>query len=275
MLRFAAPLVVSGACMLTIHFSDLLFLAHVNRTEVAVYALAYSFALLPSALIGNSFSKFWDTRLYAYASDEGWQSRFAGIGRWLVVVLGLACTGVAVFGRDMITIMTPASYDPPYWLLPLLVFSYFLRDIGGFFNSTLLVGGGSGRVGKIALAVAALNLALNARLIPPFGIWGAAWATCTCWGAYCVIGGAFAWRVHIMLALSAGALWLRSWFDIPNGLLRLALDAFIFSVFLSGVGFLALNASERGVILALIRRLGNKQAGSAKVSPWSPTSAIS
>ena len=253
--RFAGPLVVSGGCTFAIHFSDRLFLAQVSRAEVGVYSMAYNFAFLLSVLIGDSFNKSWSVSLYGLASGPGWQSRFVGIGRWLVFVLGAGALGISLFGRDVLTVMVPASYLPPPLLLPLLVFGYFLREVGDFFSSMLLIGIGSGLVGRIAVAGAALNLALNALLIGRYGIWGAAWATFLTWAAYCVTCWLLARRVHQvamppwplawMLAGSAGCLWLRWLADPGSAVARLTLDTVGFIVFVGLAAALYLNTSER------------------------------
>jgi O-antigen/teichoic acid export membrane protein len=265
MARFAAPLVLSGGCYFAIHFSDRLFLAHVSRAEVGVYAMAYNFAFLLSILIGDSFNKSWSVSFYGLSSGDGWQGRFADVGRWLIFVLGAGALGISLFGRDMLTVMVPASYYPPVLLLPVLVFGYLLREVGDFFNSMLLIGIGSGLVGRIALAGAALNLALNALLIPHFGIWGAAWATFGTWGAYCAVAWVFAWRVHRVamppwplawfLAMCGAALWLREAMAPPGALSRLLLDAAVFAAFLAVVLFSYLRAAERRQALGVVRQL--------------------
>ena len=263
--RFAGPLIVSGGSYLTIHFSDRLFLAHVSRSEVGVYSLAYNFAFLLSVLIGDSFSKSWGVSFYSMASGAGWQGRFVQIGRWLVLVLGASALGIALFSRDVLTLMVPPSYYPPLLLLPVLVFGYFLREVGDFFNSMLLIGMGSGLVGRIALAGAAVNLALNALLIPSHGIWGAAWATFGTWGAYCVVCWAAAWRVHgvimppwalsLILGLSAAGLWVR-WAWAPSAVwARLTLDAGVFVAFLAACGLLYLTRAERLQVETLVGHL--------------------
>ena len=261
MARFAGPLVVSGGCYFAIHFSDRLFLAHVSRAEVGVYSMAYNFAFLLSILVGDSFNKSWSVSFYGLSSGDGWQGRFVDVGRWLIFVLGAGAVGISLFGRDVLTVMVPASYYPPVLLLPVLVFGYFLREVGDFFNSMLLIGIGSGLVGRIALAGAALNLALNALLIPHFGIWGAAWATFGTWGAYCAVAWVFAWRVHGVtmvpwpfawfLALSGTALWVRAAAAPPGEVPRLLLDACIFLAFLGVVVFSYLRTGERRQALRL------------------------
>jgi O-antigen/teichoic acid export membrane protein len=263
--RFAAPLVLSGACYFAIHFSDRLFLAHISRAEVGVYSLAYNFAFLLSILIGDSFSKSWSVSFYGLSSGDGWQGRFVEVGRWLIFTLGTAAVGISLFGRDVLTLMVPGSYYPPMLLLPVLVFGYFLREVGDFFNSMLLIGIGSGLVGRIALAGAVLNLALNAALIPYFGIWGAAWATFGTWAAYCAVAWVFAWRVHgvamapwplaLMLSLSCLVLWLQAMLAPSAAVLRLATDCGLFALFLGLAAIAYLSQQERRQVLTLARKL--------------------
>ena len=253
--RFAGPLILSGACYFAIHFSDRLFLAHISRAEVGVYSLAYTFAFLLSVLIGDSFSKSWSVSFYGLSSGEGWQGRFVEVGHWLIFVLGTGAMGISLFGRDTLTLMVPPSYYPPMLLLPVLTFGYFLREVGDFFNSMLLIGIGSGLVGRIAVAGALLNLVLNALLIPHFGIWGAAWATFATWAAYCVATWIFAWRVHavslppwpllVILLLSAACLGLRAELPLSGRVVPLAADCAIFGLFLAGVWLFYLRAGER------------------------------
>ena len=263
--RFAGPLVVSGGSALAIHFSDRLFLARVSRAEVGVYAMAYNFAFLLSVLIGDSFNKSWGVSFYGLASGEGWQARFVQVGRWLVFVLGVSALGISLFGRDVLSLMVPPSYYPPRLLLPVLVFGYFLREVGDFFNSMLLIGAGSGLVGRIALAGAALNLTLNALLIPFLGIWGAAWATFVTWAVYCAVCWGLAWRVHrvsmppqtlgLVMAISAAGL-LAQWMLAPaNVILRLGLDAGLLGCALALSAAFYLRLSERQQVLGMVTRL--------------------
>ncbi len=264
LVRFGGPLIVSAACFFAIHFSDRLFLARVSRAEVGVYALAYNFAFLISTIFGDSFNKVWGVSFYSLASGDGWQDRFVQVGRWLVFVLGAGAIGISLFGRDVLVLMVPASYDPPALLLPLLVFAYFIREVGDFFNSMLLIGAGSANVGRVAAASAVLNLALNAALIPYFGIWGAAWATFGTWAAYCGVCWAGAWRQHrvsmhpwplaFILLLSGACLWSRALIPLHDRFAGLALDTLLFGAFLAASWIAYLRDGERAEVLSLAAR---------------------
>ncbi len=262
--RFGAPLIVSGASYFAIHFSDRLFLAHISKADVGVYALAYNFAFLLSVIIGDSFTKSWNVSLYSYTSGEGWQARVATIARWLIFVLGTGAVGISLFGRDMLTLMVPPPYYPPVGLLPVLVFGYFLREVGDLFNSLLLVGIGSGLVGRIAVVGAVLNLGLNALLIPRYGIWGAAWATFLTWALYFGISWVMAARVHrlrlsvwpivTMLGLAGLALGVRHVAHPQATMARLADDVAAQIGFLVAAFALFLTAAERRTVWDAARR---------------------
>jgi O-antigen/teichoic acid export membrane protein len=129
----------------------------------------------------------------------------------------------------------------------------------------LLVGIGSSLVGRIAVAGAVLNLALNAALIPFYGIWGAAWSTFGTWALYCAVCWIYATRVHrlpmtpwplsLILIISAATLWLRN-IVLPSGAVtRLGADSAAFALFLAAAILLYLRPAERLEAWQMGRRL--------------------
>jgi O-antigen/teichoic acid export membrane protein len=254
--RFGLPLTLAAAADYAIHMSDRLFLAHVSKAEVGVYSLAYTFAFLLSILVTDSFFKSWSVSLYSYAAQPGWQARFSNICAWLVLVLGGAALGISLFGRDLLTVLTPASYYPPMMMLPVLVWGYFFRGFGDFFRDILLIGIGSGTVGRITSFCAVLNILLNFCFIPTYGIWGATWCTFATWVVYAGISWAWAWRTHgiviqlrplVTMLLICGV--ILAVFDAarPESVwLRLAIDCGLFGAFLVATAVFCLGRAERG-----------------------------
>lgn len=184
---FGAPLVLSSLSYFAIHFSDRFFLSSsVSLDELGRYALAYKFAILVSAVVGDSFSKSWGVTLYRYVERPGWRAQFTQVASYFTFALFVSGFGIVVFSPELFRLMVPASYFPPALLLPVIVLSYLAREIGDFFRTLLLINKRSVVVGNIAAAGALLNLAANFLLIPTFGIFGAAIATLITWAGYMV-----------------------------------------------------------------------------------------
>lgn len=197
LVRFGAPLIVSSLAYFAIHYSDRFFLKDaVSLADLGRYGLAYRFAFLVSAVVGDSFDKSWGVTLYRHVGAPGWRERFAQVGAGLAYVLFVTGLALALFGPELLRVMVPPAFLPPPYLLPIIVASYVAREIGDFFRSLLLINKRSVMVGNIALGGAVLNLVVNATLIPQHGMYGAAWATLATWGGYMVVCWVVAHREH-------------------------------------------------------------------------------
>jgi O-antigen/teichoic acid export membrane protein len=110
-------------------------------------------------------------------------------------------------------------------------------------------------VGRIAVFGAVLNMALNALLIPVFGIWGAAWATFGTWAAYCLVCWIAAWRLRgvamppgplaVILLLSALCLAAQFLWAGAAPVPRLTLDCVAFAAFIVLAAVVYLRRAER------------------------------
>lgn len=197
LVKFGAPLIVSGLSYFAIHFSDRFFLKDaVSLADLGRYGLAYRFAILVSALVGDSFDKSWGVTLYRYVGKPGWRERFAQVGAGFSYVLFVTGLAIALFSPELLRVMVPPDFMPPQFLLPILIGSYLAREIGDFFRTLLLINKRAVLVGNIALGGAVLNLVTNWLLIPKYGTYGAAWATLLTWAAYMVVCWVVANREH-------------------------------------------------------------------------------
>ena len=255
-LQFGAPLVVSSLSYFAIHFSDRFFLSRaVSLADLGRYALAYTFAMLISALVGDSFAKGWEVTLYRYVDSPGWQARFAQVAAYLTFILFTTGLGVALFSPEVMRLMVPADYLPPAGVLPILVCAYVVREVGDFFRTLLLINKRSGLVGRIGLGGAVLNVAANFVLIPVYGVHGAALATLITWSGYMVVCWAIAHAEHRLpvspfayvritgVAMAVYALSLET--RVPGVVVQVALDGAWMLVFCGAAFFLFFGAAER------------------------------
>jgi O-antigen/teichoic acid export membrane protein/glycosyltransferase involved in cell wall biosynthesis len=183
-----APLAVAGAAYFAIQFSDRFVLnANVSLADIGRYAVAGKFAILVSALVGDSLGKTWETRLYQTLSRPDWRQEFARFASYLTSALLVAGLAVVMFAPELLRIMVPRAFYPPPMLLPLLVAAFLMREIGDFFRSLLLINRSTSRVRWIALGCAMLNVAANLVLVPLYGVYGAGFAAAGTWFVYMVV----------------------------------------------------------------------------------------
>lgn len=273
LVRIGAPLVVSALAYFAVHYSDRFFLSHaVPLAEIGRYALAYRFAFLVSAVVGDSFVKSWDVTLFRYTDAPGWREDFARVAAYFTFVVFLAGIGVALLGPEVLRIMVPPDFLPPPWILPILVLAYLVREIGDFFRSLLLINKRAVLMGKIATGTAVVNLVANALLIPRQGVYGAACATLVTWTLYMAVCWVVAHREHrlpvsvwafarlgtVLAATYAAAQATR----VPWLVLQVGLDLVWSLVFAAAAFAVFFNAGERagaarvvrGAVAAAIRR---------------------
>lgn len=259
LVRLGAPLILSGLSYFAIHFSDRFFLtAAVSLAELGRYALAYRFALMVNAIVGDSFAKSWSVSFYRHTADADWREQFATVAAFFTLALCTTGLAVALFGPELLRIMVPPSFFPPALLLPILVLAYVVRDIADFFRSLLLINKRSVWVGQIAMAAAALNLLANVVLIPAYGVYGAAWATLVTWLAYLAVNWAVATREHRLPIRPGRYAALLAWMAVVyaagtglrlDGLvLQTLLDGVWVTLFLAIAGQAFLSTAERRIV---------------------------
>jgi O-antigen/teichoic acid export membrane protein len=263
-LRFGTPLVIASLSAFAIHFSDRFFLSDaVSLADVGRYALAYRFAFLVSVLVGDSFGKSWNVTFYRFSGLENWRAQFASVAHYLMFALFFVALAVSLSALLLIRYMVPESYYPPPFILPALVFSYVLREVGDFFRNLLLINKKSGIVGNVGMISAALNFVLNYVLIFRYGLYGATAATLGTWAVYMVIFWWLAWREHRvpvgigafvrMLIFSCLLLVVGRELDRGLGLLGFVAVAGWMLLYLAVAPYVGLNRRERADLFAFLR----------------------
>jgi O-antigen/teichoic acid export membrane protein len=260
MVRFGAPLGASYVSFFVLHFADRFFLGRYSTlAAVGNYALAYRFAFLVNALLGEPFGRSWSVTLYAYLKTPNWREEFRRLSIYLALALSVVGLGISLFADEVMYYAVPPSYHGAFLVIPVLVAAYALRDFGDFLREMLFIEKRSDLVGLTAAGVAVLNIVLNFLWIPSHGIDGAAWATLVSWLAYTLamtllverqltIGLPF--RSLLALAASTSATYLlASVLDGRALFLRFAFDTLVFGIFLFGIGMSGLlSPSEKETI---------------------------
>ncbi len=182
--RFGGPVAVwmIGSFILT--FSDRYFLNHYSGSAaVGVYSLAYKFSFLLSAFAVAPFSQIWEPRRFSIAR----RSDASEIYRRMFTYLNLALFGgsilIILFIKIVLTLLVTPDFLPAYKVVPLLLVTTIVQQWTAYCNLGLYLKNATHLYAWSALIGVVAALALNALLIPRFGMFGAAWATV---GAYAI-----------------------------------------------------------------------------------------
>jgi O-antigen/teichoic acid export membrane protein len=177
-------------------FADRLFLAGTTTlAATGVYSLAVTFSTVALMILGG-FTTALNPLFYRRANAEDptlksdW-SRLATLFAFGIVMVGLA---VALLGPDAIVLLTPDSYHGAADYVPLLVVGQLLVATYWFFSPAVGYRRKMWAFPTASFAAVAVNLTINAILVPKLGGKGAAIALVTSSAVQLVIFGSLSQR---------------------------------------------------------------------------------
>ena len=195
MLRFSAPVGVSGVAMFFVHYGDSFILPHYRPlSEVGIYAMAYKIGMAVSILQG-AFLTYWNAQVFKIIQRDDARLVFARVFTYMTLVLAFSAVGLVLFSRPALIFLTTPAFYGAAAIVPLLVLAYFLRSIAEFWRSLFLATNHPGSDAIciiISLTVCATGYFL---LIPRWGMWGAGSATVLSFAFMATLTGVWAYRL--------------------------------------------------------------------------------
>jgi O-antigen/teichoic acid export membrane protein len=213
--RFGVPLMPTALFLWVTNFSDRFFLVKLSDTaEVGLYSVGVRIASAMVLLL-TAFRLAWPAFAYSIEDDREARRTYAYVLTYLVLVTTWVATGL--------TLLSPWIVD---WLAA-PAFASASRVVGPLAFAAVAFGGyivvaiGLGRARRtqfnwvVTGAAAAVNVALNLILIPPYGMMGAAVATVAAyatmfvgmsWWGQRVYRVPYQWRRVLTAALAGAAL---------------------------------------------------------------------
>ena len=175
--RFGTPLVPTALFLWVTNFSDRLFLVQLaDVTEVGLYSVGVRIASAMVLLL-TAFRLAWPAFAYSI-EDEGEARRtYAYVLTYLVLVATWVATALALLSPWIVDWITAPAFDESSRVVGPLAFAAVA------FGAYIVVAIGVGRARRtqfnwvVTGVAAAVNIALNLLLIPPYGMMGAAVAT--------------------------------------------------------------------------------------------------
>jgi O-antigen/teichoic acid export membrane protein len=178
MQHYGWPLVPAALALLVVNFSDRFFLSHLaGLNEVGKYELGVRIASAMVLLL-TAFRTAWPAFAYSIEDDDEAKRTYAFVLTYLVLIASWLALGLATLSPWIVRVL---ASNPDFYsgarVVGLLAFGTTA------YAAYIVMAIGVGRARRtqfnwvITGVAAAVNLALNIALIPPFGMMGAAVAT--------------------------------------------------------------------------------------------------
>ena len=130
---YAGPIFIGGAATFTLSGMDRWLLAdYFGTTQIAAYAIAIKFALVPTLLI-QPFTLWWFPKRFSVLKEHDGKSinaHFAVVG---AIISVLICGGLGLLGPLLIHYLTPVAYHGAISILPWLLLFTLLKMLYNLF----------------------------------------------------------------------------------------------------------------------------------------------
>ena len=191
--RFGLPLVPSAVALWLTNFSDRFFLVKLTDAhEVGLYSIGVRVASAIVLLL-TAFRMAWPAFAYSIEDDREARRTYSFVLTYVVYVCCWLALALGLLAPWIVKVITTRPFYPAQNVVAPLAFGV------AAFGAYVVVQIGTGRARQtrsnwlVTGAAAALNVALNFALIPPYGRMGAAIATVS---AYSALFVGMAWRAH-------------------------------------------------------------------------------
>jgi len=170
---YAWPILIGGTATFSLSGLDTWILArHFGAADIAAYAVAIKFSLVPAVLI-QPFTLWWFPKRFSVLNEPNGQkinAHFAMIGATISVII---CAILGLISPILIHYLTPIEYHSASKIIPWLLICSLLKMLSDLLNLGCFVKKDSRLQMKINIAACTLGAALLFILVPPFMVTGA------------------------------------------------------------------------------------------------------
>ena len=172
-ITYAGPIFIGGAATFTLSGMDRWLLTdYFGTTQIAAYAIAIKFALVPTLLI-QPFTLWWFPKRFSVLKEHDGKSinaHFAIVG---AIISVLICGGLGLLGPLLIHYLTPIAYHGAISILPWLLLFTLLKMLSDLLNLGCFIEKSSKVQMNINLVASTIGGLLLILLVPLFMIDGA------------------------------------------------------------------------------------------------------
>jgi len=172
-LYYAGPIFIGGVATFTLSGMDRWLLAeHFGAIEIAAYAIAIKFALVPTLLI-QPFTLWWFPKRFSVLKEQNGKALNAHFAVLGAIISVLICGTLGLIGPILIQLLTPIEYHDAISILPWLLLCTLLKMLSDLLNLGCFTEKSSQVQMNINLASCGFGGLLLILLIPLFMVKGA------------------------------------------------------------------------------------------------------
>ncbi len=182
LIMFSLPLLFSGILIFVMNWTDTLMLSYYKSSDVVgLYNAAVPLARLLLVFLNSAAFLYPPiiAQLYAQGKISEIKRTYQILTKWVFLLTLPIFSGVFLFPEGTIIFFFGAKYVSASLALQILALGFMFHTFLGLNGSSLIVIGESKFIMVSGLVSAVFNVILNALLIPPYGMEGAAIATAT------------------------------------------------------------------------------------------------
>ena len=202
-IKVALPLLVSGSLFLVISWTDTLMIGYfLDSADVGIYRIAFKVATLITFIqfAVNSIAAPTIASLYAKDNMQGLRKYIKQIGI-INALFSIPIALVIILFSEPLLNLFGAEYTVGKTLLPILAIGQLVNALAGPVMYILNMTGKEKLTQRIMVWMTILNIALNALLIPTYGIIGAAVATTVSMVCWNIIAAIYVYRYYKVIAI--------------------------------------------------------------------------
>lgn len=185
-LKFNIPLLPHYLADNILNQSDRLMINSIcGPVETAYYSMAYTLAIV-MLILNNSIISTMNPWIYK-SIKKNELNKIGPVSYTVLLLVAGMNLALILIAPEMLRFMAPPSYQAALWVIPPVTASVFFMFLYNLFTTFEYYYAKTKYVSVSTIAGAAINVVLNALLIPRFGFVAAGYTTLLCYILYCVV----------------------------------------------------------------------------------------
>ncbi|MCL5105159.1 MAG: oligosaccharide flippase family protein [Armatimonadetes bacterium] len=185
---YGLPLIPGQFSMFVLSFGDRFILGRYGGTsEVGLYSLGFTFGVIITILITQSFQTAWVPYAVSIAGDPDCKRAYSEVMKqFTILIVGFALM-MSLAARDLIHLMAAPAYWSAYMVVPLICLSQVMRGLAYILEVGMVISKRTAYRIPAVVSATVVNLGLDFLLVPGMGAMGAAWAAAVSFTLFAVL----------------------------------------------------------------------------------------